>query len=139
MILINCFTVLLILALVLTATLYVGAPALLRLFGASDATLPYALQYGRIYILGSVFVLIALFASFVVTRLMWMKMANVAAQKGAARYQTADGLMLTKQVDQFLTQTVRRRKIERSDSGSGKSGSSRAHSGGGGSGRSGKF
>ena len=89
--------------------------------------------------LASVFVLIALFASFVVTRLLWMKMANVAAQKGANRYQTADGLVLTKQVDQFLTQTVRRRKIESSDSGSGKSGSSRSHSGGGGSGRSGKF
>ena len=89
--------------------------------------------------LASVFVLIALFASFVVTRLLWMKMANVAAQKGAKRYQTAEGLVLTKQVDQFLTQTVKRRKIESSDSGSGRSGSSRAHSGGGGSGRSGKF
>ena len=89
--------------------------------------------------LASVFVLIALFVSFVVTRLLWMKMANVAAQKGAKRYQTAEGLVLTKQVDQFLTQTVKRRKIESSDSGSGRSGSSRAHSGGGGSGRSGKF
>ena len=89
----------------------------------------------------SVFVLIARFASFVVTRLLWMKMANVAAQKGAAWYQTANGLVLTKQIDHFLTQTVRRRKIESSDSGSGsgKSGSSRAHTGGGGSGRSGKF
>ena len=89
--------------------------------------------------LASVFVLISLFASFVVTRLLWMKMANVAAQKGAKRYQTAEGLVLTKQIDQFLTQTIRRRKIESSDSGSGRSGSSRAHSGGGGSGRSGKF
>ena len=89
--------------------------------------------------LASVFVLIALFVSFVVTRLLWMKMANVAAQKGAKRYQTAEGLVLTKQIDQFLTQTIRRRKIESSDSGSGRSGSSRAHSGGGGSGRSGKF
>ena len=89
--------------------------------------------------LASVFVLIALFVSFVVTRLLWMKMANVAAQKGAKRYQTAEGLVLTKQIDQFLTRTIRRRKIESSDSGSGKSGSSRAHSGGGGSGRSGKF
>jgi uncharacterized membrane protein YgcG len=85
----------------------------------------------------SVFVLIARFASFVVTRLLWMKMANVAAQKGAAWYQTADGLVLTKQIDHFLTQTVKRRKIESSDSSSGKSGSSRANSGG--SGRSGKF
>ena len=89
--------------------------------------------------LASVFVLIALFVSFVVTRLLWMKMANVAAQKGAKRYQTAEGLVLTKQIDQFLTQTIRRRKIESSDSGSGRSGSSQAHSGGGGSGRSGKF
>ena len=89
--------------------------------------------------LASVFVLIALFVSFVVTRLLWMKMANVAAQKGAKRYQTAEGLVLTKQIDQFLTQTIRRRKIESSDPGSGRSGSSQAHTGGGGSGRSGKF
>ena len=53
----NCFAVLMILAVVLTAVFYVTAPALLRLFGASDATLPYAVEYGRIYILGSVFVL----------------------------------------------------------------------------------
>ena len=33
---------------------------MLRLFGASDATLPYALSYSRIYILGSVFVLLVL-------------------------------------------------------------------------------
>ena len=33
---------------------------MLRLFGASDATLPYALAYSRIYILGSVFVLLVL-------------------------------------------------------------------------------
>ena len=53
----NCFTVLLILAVLLTTVMYFAAPTLLRLFGASDATLPYAVTYGRIYILGSVFVL----------------------------------------------------------------------------------
>ena len=53
----NCFTVLMILAVILTSTLYFSAPTLLRLFGASDATLPYAVTYARIYILGSVFVL----------------------------------------------------------------------------------
>ena len=37
-----------------------GAPVLLRLFGASDVTLPYALSYSRIYIAGSVFVLVVL-------------------------------------------------------------------------------
>ena len=53
----NCFTVLLVFAVLLTGILYAFAPALLRLFGASDVTLPYAVEYGRIYILGSVFVL----------------------------------------------------------------------------------
>ena len=53
----NCFTVLLMLAAALTAGLYFAAPTLLRLFGASDVTLPFAVEYGRIYVLGSVFVL----------------------------------------------------------------------------------
>ena len=56
----NCFTLLLLLALVLTPVLFTLAPWLLRLFGASGNTLPYALDYGRIYILGSVFVLIVM-------------------------------------------------------------------------------
>ena len=56
----NCLTMLVGIAVVLTAVFYTFAPALLRLFGASDATLPYALSYTRIYVLGSVFVLIVL-------------------------------------------------------------------------------
>lgn len=56
----NSFTMLRIFAVVLTIGFYAGAPTLLRLFGASDATLPYALDYSRIYILGSVFVLIVM-------------------------------------------------------------------------------
>lgn len=56
----NCFTVLMILAVVLTAVFYVTLSPLIRLFGGSDSTLPYALEYGRIYILGSVFVLIVM-------------------------------------------------------------------------------
>ena len=56
----NCFSVLMIFALVLTAVFYAAAPTLLRLFGASDVTLPYAVQYARIYILGTVFVLIVM-------------------------------------------------------------------------------
>lgn len=53
----NCFSLLLIFATLLTIVFYIGAPAFLRLFGASDVTLPYAVSYSRIYILGSVFVL----------------------------------------------------------------------------------
>lgn len=56
----NCFTMLLILAVILTVVFYASAPTLLRLFGASDDTLPYAVTYGRIYIVGSVFVLIVM-------------------------------------------------------------------------------
>ena len=53
----NCFSVLMILAVVLTAVFYFACPTLLRWFGASDSTLPFAVEYGRIYVLGSVFVL----------------------------------------------------------------------------------
>ena len=56
----NSFTMLLLFSVVLTIGFYAGAPVLLRLFGASDATLPYALSYSRIYIAGSVFVLVVL-------------------------------------------------------------------------------
>ena len=56
----NSFTMLLLFSVVLTIGFYAGAPMLLRLFGASDATLPYALSYSRIYIAGSVFVLVVL-------------------------------------------------------------------------------
>ena len=53
----NSFTMLVIFALILTPVFYFACPVLLRWFGASDATLPYSVAYGRIYILGSVFVL----------------------------------------------------------------------------------
>lgn len=56
----NSFTMLMLFAVVLTIGFYAGAPALLRLFGASETTLPYALDYSRIYILGTVFVLIVM-------------------------------------------------------------------------------
>ena len=53
----NCYAMLMMLAVVLTVVFYFACPSLLRLFGASDATLPYAVTYGRIYVIGSVFVL----------------------------------------------------------------------------------
>ena len=65
----NCFSMLLILAVVLTAVLYTFAPDMLRFFGASDVTLPFATEYARIYILGSVFVLMVIgMNSFVTTQ-----------------------------------------------------------------------
>lgn len=56
----NCFALLLMLSVVLTAVFYAFAPRLLVLFGASEATLPYGVEYSRIYILGTVFVLIVM-------------------------------------------------------------------------------
>lgn len=56
----NCFSFSLIVAVILTVVFYAFAPQLLTLFGASEATLPYALSYARIYILGTVVVLIVL-------------------------------------------------------------------------------
>lgn len=56
----NCFTVLLIFAVVLTIGFYYACPAMIRWFGGSDATTPYAVEYGRIYILGSIAVLIVM-------------------------------------------------------------------------------
>ena len=53
----NCFSLILIFAVGLTVLFSIFAPKLLRLFGASDATLPYAVEYARIYIFGSIFVL----------------------------------------------------------------------------------
>lgn len=65
----NSFTLLILLSVILTGVFYVSAPTLLRLFGASDATLPYAVAYSRIYILGTIFVLLVMgMNSFVTTQ-----------------------------------------------------------------------
>ena len=56
----NCFAMVLGFAVVLTALCEVLAVPLLRAFGASSATLPYALEYLRIYAAGTVFVMITL-------------------------------------------------------------------------------
>ena len=56
----NCFMVLLLLAVVLTVLFYIFIPDLIRLFGGSENTVPYGTTYGRIYVLGCVFVLIVM-------------------------------------------------------------------------------
>ena len=56
----NCFTMLLIFTVILTGVFYVAMPTMVRWFGGSDATTPYAVEYGRIYVLGSVAVLIVM-------------------------------------------------------------------------------
>lgn len=56
----NCFTALLIIGLVLTGFFLIFNKKILVLFGASQVTLPYALEYMNIYTLGSIFVQMAI-------------------------------------------------------------------------------
>ena len=50
----NCFSLLLGFAVILTAVFYFSAPTLLSWFGGSENTLPHAIEYAQIYILGSI-------------------------------------------------------------------------------------
>ena len=79
----NCFTVLLILAVLLTTVFYFTCPTLLRWFGASDATLPYAVEYGRIYVLGAVFVLITMGMNTFITTQGFAKISMLTTVIGA--------------------------------------------------------
>lgn len=79
----NCFTLLLGLAVILTIVFYSAAPVLLRFFGASDATLPYAVRYSRIYILGAVFVLIVMGMNPFLTTQGFAKMSMLTTVIGA--------------------------------------------------------
>ena len=79
----NCFTVLLIFAVVLTGVFYVTAPSLLRLFGASDVTLPYAVSYARIYILGSISVLVVMGMNTFITTQGFAKISMMTTVIGA--------------------------------------------------------
>lgn len=56
----NCTLSLGIIAVLLSVVLEIYAEPLLRMFGASAHTMPYALQYLRIYLAGTIFVMISL-------------------------------------------------------------------------------
>lgn len=79
----NCFTVLLIFAVVLTIGFYFACPTMIRWFGGSDATTPYAVEYGRIYILGSLAVLIVMGMNTFVTTQGFAKVSMMTTVIGA--------------------------------------------------------
>lgn len=79
----NCFCMLMIFSVVLTIIFYALAPRLLRLFGASDVTLPYALSYARIYILGIVFVMIVMGMNPFITTQGFAKFSMITTVMGA--------------------------------------------------------
>ncbi len=79
----NCFSFLMICAVFLTAVFYITAPKLLVLFGASSVTLSYAVSYARIYVLGSVFVLIVLGMNLFITTQGFAKISMLTTVIGA--------------------------------------------------------
>lgn len=56
----NCLSTLIIIAFILTAILLLFSESLLYLFGASEKTLPYAMEYLQIYVIGSISVMLVL-------------------------------------------------------------------------------
>lgn len=78
-------------------------------------------------------ILISCGIAAVVVAVLWGNMKSVKVKSGAATYAAATGLNLTNSMDLFSHRTVHRRTIPKNN------GSSGARSGGGGSGRSGKF
>ena len=80
----NGFSLLLLFALTLTVVFYISAPALLTLFGASTATLPYAVDYARIYIAGSIFVLVVMGMNPFITTQGFAKISMLTTVIGAA-------------------------------------------------------
>ena len=65
----NCTSALVLTAVVLTVVMEIVAEPVLRLFGASSVTLPYALSYMRIYVFGTICVMLALgLNSFITTQ-----------------------------------------------------------------------
>ncbi len=90
----NCFTLLLLLSLGLTVGFYAAAPALLRLFGASADTLPYALTYSRVYILGTLFVMIVMGMNPFLTTQGFAKMSMLTTVIGAGLNLVLDPLFI---------------------------------------------
>ncbi len=56
----TCFTLMLLVGAVVTVVMFIGSPLFLRLMGGDEETLPYALDYFRIYVFGTIPVLISL-------------------------------------------------------------------------------
>ena len=79
----NCFSTLIIIAIILTVTLSLAAEPLLWLFGASENTIPYAMDYMRIYLLGSIFVLIVMGMNPFLTTQGFAKFAMITTVIGA--------------------------------------------------------
>lgn len=80
----NCFSILMIFAVILTVVLFIAAEPLLVMFGASENTLPYAMDYMRIYVVGSIAVLAVMGMNPFLTTQGFTKFAMISTVIGAA-------------------------------------------------------
>ncbi len=90
----NCTVLLIVLSLVLTVLLEIFAEPILLLFGASKNTLPYALDYMRIYVAGSIFVMISLGLNTFITAQGFAKTAMATVLIGAVLNIALDPLFI---------------------------------------------
>lgn len=80
----NCFTVLMLMSVILTVGFLLSNRSLLLLFGASEQTLEYGLQYIQIYVLGTVFVQLALGLNSFISSQGFAKISMLTVMIGAA-------------------------------------------------------
>ena len=74
----NCFTLALIVSVILTFVFSIFGRDLLLAFGASDITIPYADSYMDVYCLGTVFVIITMgLSSFITTFILYKPLERV--------------------------------------------------------------
>ncbi len=79
----NCFFLLLVLSVVLMAFFYTFAPKLLPIFGASENTIVYSLQYLNLYLVGTVFVQLSLGINAFITAQGFAKISMITVMIGA--------------------------------------------------------
>ena len=79
----NCFAMLIVLSAVLTVVFLVCGEKFLMLFGASESTIVYALPYMKIYVSGSVFVMLSLGLNMFITTQGFTKFSMATVLIGA--------------------------------------------------------
>ena len=79
----NSFSAMLMMSILLTAVLLIFTEPILTLFGASEATMPYAAAYLRIYACGNIFVLLTLGLNAFITAQGFSKISMVTVLIGA--------------------------------------------------------
>lgn len=79
----NCFSLQIIISVILTVLIYIFCEPILLLFGASENTLPYALEYMKVYALGTVFVQFTLGMNMFITTQGFATMSMITTVVGA--------------------------------------------------------